>query len=188
MSSIMHIILAGTTVGIILLTSLLFFVHLFMKGSFTNSVNEKLHFTIYILSLIGCLYILVSFSSGFFGTWSMDAVYAGLLAQNKTILSILLLAAWFAFTYLLLIYKESFWNHSLALSWGTFLVVSSALSCMFLGSMGGSATTKGTIFEPFFQAFGINRYIFLSESVLFIILFIGGAGAAVVLGKMKRKY
>jgi len=185
MSSIMHIILSGSAVGIILLTSLLFFIRLFIKGSFTNSVNEKLHFTIYILSLIGCLYVLASFSFGFFGTWSMDAVYAGLLAQNKTILSILLIAAWFAFTYLLHFYKDSFWNNPLALSWGTFLVVSSALSCMFLGSMGGSATTKGTIFEPFFQAFAINRYTFLSESLLFIILFVGAAGAAVAFGKMK---
>jgi hypothetical protein len=176
MDGVFHTILGGANIGVLVLATVGYFLRLAI-GSNRGALSQSTDAIAYGGALAGILIAVLSGLSGYFGTWSMEAVRTSLLTQNKVLVTLALLGSWGLFLLMRWRLGTELYRRPLAVLWSMILVVIGFINTTLVGSMGGSASLKGTALDPVFISFNINRYVSLEWGILInVILIVVGLG------------
>jgi hypothetical protein len=183
MDGLLHTVLAGANVGVFTLAAAAFLVRLlivpFLPGRPDGGAGEKrwaagADQVAYVAAAVGLLLAVLTGLTGAFATWPMEAIRGTVLARNKIGVTATLLTAWGMFVLLRRQAGPALWEHGVLRGWSAFLVLLGFGATILAGSMGGSASLKGTLVEPALQVLGVNRFQALAwppaVSVLLILV------------------
>lgn len=183
MDGLFHTVLAGANVGVFSLAAAAFLVRLlivpFLPGRHDEGAGEirwaaGADQVAYVAAAVGLFLAVLTGLTGAFATWPMEAIRGTVLARNKIGVTATLLTAWGMFVLLRRQAGPALWEHGVLRGWSAFLVLVGFGATMLAGSMGGSASLKGTLVEPALQALDVNRFQALSwppaVSVLLILV------------------
>jgi hypothetical protein len=126
----------------------------------------------YVATAVGLGLAVLSGLSGFFGTWPREAIATTVLAQNKTLVTLALMASWGLFLFLRWRVGPSLWDYPVLKVWSVVLVAIGFVNTVLVGSMGGSAGLTGTVLDPLLLALNINRYMSLAWGPYLTVLVI----------------
>jgi hypothetical protein len=189
MHGVYHTILGGANIGVLVLATAAFFLRLIM-GRRQDRLADMVDAIAWGSALTGVGIAIFSGLSGFFATWPMEAIRQSLLTQNKVMVTLALLGAWGLFLVLRWRFGMRIWHEPLLALWCAFLVVVGFINTVLVGSMGGSASLKGTALDPALLTLNINRYIGLDWgpwiSLTIIIVSIAFAGGSWFLRRQTR--
>ncbi len=160
MQGLLHTILAGANVGILVLASAAFVLRL-LAGRARGDLARGADLVAYAGIAAGTLLGVLTFLTGLLGTWPMAAIGGTVLAQNKVLVAVAMLAAYAMVWLLRWRAGPQLWDRAGLRAWATVLVVIGFVNLVLAGSMGGSAALKGTVLDPLLLATGINRYVSL---------------------------
>jgi hypothetical protein len=163
MGTILHVLLGGTNVGILALAAAAVTVRL-LAGKRWSSLASGADQIAYVATAVGLGLAIFSGLTGFFGTWTREAITTTVLAQNKILVTMALLGSWGLFLFLRWRVGPALWDSPILSAWSAILVFIGSINTVLVGSMGGSAALTGTILDPLFLALNINRYISLAWS------------------------
>jgi hypothetical protein len=164
MGTLFHAIFSGASMGILVLATAAFFVRL-LFGSWRDDVAKGADIVATTAAMVGIVFAIVAGLTGYYGTWGVEAVRDSMVAQNKTLVSFALLASYGLFVFLRLRTGAVFWRSLPLKLWSAALVLFGFVNLVLVGSMGGSATLKGTVLDPVLWALNINRYVSLSWGI-----------------------
>ncbi len=164
-AEISHLISGGGAVGIMLLAVVAFGIRLFGAGMCSNV--QKLNTVVLFLSTAGFITALTAALTGYFGTWHSDAVLTNIVGYNKVVCSLIALTAWGMFLVVGFLRGAEIWQQGLLRIWAMTLVGSGVFFAILLGSLGGIATTKGTLLEPLYAL--VNPYQQVGAGILLIV-------------------
>jgi hypothetical protein len=183
MQGVLHTILAGANIGILVLATGAFFLRLALGRSDTT-LAQRADIIAFSAAVVGFSLAILSGLSGYFLTWPREAIQSTLLTQNKTLVTVALLGSWGMFAYLRWRVGPDLWKSVPLKVWSTLLVLSGFVNTVLVGSMGGSASLKGTALDPALLALNLNRYVSLSwaiwVNVLLIVLSVAVVGYTVL--------
>lgn len=117
--------------------------------------------TAHVAAIVGLAALVLAALAGLYTTWEWEAVQSTVLTRNKIVISALSMAFWGMLVYVRARQGEQVWQRPaitglyLALTLGGFATI------VLAGSLGGVASLKGTILDPFFDALKLNRYVML---------------------------
>lgn len=183
MDGLFHTVLAGANVGVFSLAAAAFMVRLVVvpflpdrlqggsgKGRWAAGADQ----VAYVAAAAGLLLAVFTGLTGAFATWPMEAIRGTILARNKIGVTATLVTAWGMFLILRWQAGPKLWEDGVLRGWSAFLVLVGFGATILAGSMGGSASLKGTILEPVLDALDANRFQALSwppaVSVVLILL------------------
>jgi hypothetical protein len=167
MDGLLHTVLAGANVGVFTLAAAACLVRLlivpFLPGRHDEGSGEKrwaagADQVAYVAAAVGLFLAVLTGLTGAFATWPMEAIRGTVLARNKIGVTATLLTAWGMFVLLRRQAGPALWEHGVLRGWSAFLVLLGFGATILVGSMGGSASLKGTLLDPALQAFGVNRF------------------------------
>jgi hypothetical protein len=185
-SGVIHTILGGANIGILVLATGAFFVRLFLARG-EGTLGRTLDMTAYVAAIVGFSLALFTTLSGYFNTWSLPAVQNTLLTQNKILVSLALLGSWGMFIYIRSRLGPAMWRYAIAQVWSSILVIIGFANTVLAGSMGGSASLKGTALDPVFWALNINRFVSLAWGMWLNIALIVLSLVLVVFALVRRR-
>lgn len=178
MQGVIHSILAGSNIGILVLATGAFFFRLLLwnrEGKIADYADK----VAFVAAGAGLTLAVLSGLSGYFLTWSPEAVGSMLLTQNKILVTVALLMSWGMFVVIRWRAGDNLWKSTPLKLWTALLVLFGFINTVLVGSMGGSAALIGTALDPALIALNINRYISLSWGVgLSIVLIVLSLGVA----------
>ena len=161
MEGVLHTILAGSNVGILLLATAAFSIR-FLMGASRSEAAVRLDQLAFGAAAAGFFLAIPTILTGLLGTWSLAAIGTTLLAQNKILAATALLAAFGMFTFLRWREGSRIWEVPRLKFLAAVLMLVGFINLVLVGSMGGSASLKGTILDPLFLAVGINKFVSLT--------------------------
>ena len=161
MEGVLHTILAGSNVGILLLATAAFFTR-FLMGASRSEAAVRLDQLAFGAAAAGFFLAIPTILTGLLGTWSLAAIGTTLLAQNKILAATALLAAFGMFSFLRWREGSRIWEVPRLKFLAAVLMLVGFINLVLVGSMGGSASLKGTILDPLFLAVGINKFVTLT--------------------------
>ena len=186
MGTLFHAIFSGAAIGILVLATGAFFFRLVFGGGRGNW-SKGADLVAITAIVVGLGFAVLSGITGYFFTWGLSAVRDSLVAQNKTLVTFAMLAS-YGFVALLRIRSgEAFWRSTLTRLWSAALVAFGFVNLVLVGSMGGTATLKGTVLDPVLWALNINRYVSLSWGVWLNLAVIAVAAAVIGWAVMRRR-
>ena len=186
MDGLFHTVLAGANVGVFSLAAAAFMVRLvvvpFLPDARDGAAGEGRWATgadqiAYVGAAVGLLLAVLTGLTGAFATWPMEAIRGTILARNKIGVTVTLVTAWGLFVVLRAQAGPKLWEHGVLRGWSAFLVLVGFGTTVLAGSMGGSASLKGTIVEPVLVVLEVNRFQPLSWPPAVSILLILAAVA-----------
>lgn len=186
MGTLFHAIFSGAAIGILVLATGAFFVR-FLFGSARSDFARGADIVAVTAAVVGLGFAILAAFTGYFGTWGLPAVRESMVAQNKTLVSVALLASYGLYLYLRWRFGEAFWRTMTVKIWSGVLVLFGFVNLVLVGSMGGSATLKGTVLDPVLWALNINRYVSLSWGTWLNVGVIALAVLVIVLSTTRRR-
>jgi hypothetical protein len=171
MGTIIHVLLGGTNVGILALAAAAVVVRL-LADKRRPDLARGADQLAYVATAVGLGLAVLSGLSGFFGTWPREAIATTVLAQNKTLVTLALMASWGLFLFLRWRVGPSLWDYPVLKVWSVVLVAIGFVNTVLVGSMGGSAGLTGTVLDPLLLALNINRYMSLAWGPYLTVLVI----------------
>jgi hypothetical protein len=161
MGTILHVLLGGTNVGILALAAAAVVVRLW-AGKQRADLARGADQIAYVAAAVGLGLAVLSGLTGFFGTWPREAIATTVLSQNKTLVTLALMASWGLFLFLRWRVGPAIWDIPVLTVWSIVLVAIGFVNTVLVGSMGGSAGLTGTVLDPLLLALNINRYMSLA--------------------------
>lgn len=161
MEGLFHTVLSGANIGIFVLATGAFFLRLFM-GNRNDRPAEIADQVAYVAAAAGFVLAIFTGLTGMFGTWPQEAIRETLLIQNKILVTAALLGSWGMFIFLRWRVGPALWQSTPLKAWSTLLVLVGFINTVLVGSMGGSASLKGTILDPLLWTLNLNRFTTLS--------------------------
>lgn len=186
MGTLFHAIFSGAAIGILVLGTGAFFVRLVLGGGRGNW-SKGADLVAITAIVVGLGFAILSGITGYFFTWGLSAVRDSLVAQNKTLVTFAMLASYGLVALLRLRGGEGFWRSTLTQFWSAAVVLFGFVNLVLVGSMGGTATLKGTVLDPVLWALNINRYVSLSWGIWLNLAVIVAAIAVIVWVVMGRR-
>jgi hypothetical protein len=186
MQGLLHTILAGANIGILVLATGAFFVRLALGRSETT-LAHWVDIIAFSAAVVGFLLAILSGLSGYFLTWPREAIQSTVLTQNKTLVVIALLGSWGMFAYLRWRVGPALWQSMPLKLWSALLVAFGFVNTVLVGSMGGSASLKGTALDPALLALNMNRYVSLSWAIWVNVVLIALSVAVVAYTLLRRR-
>jgi hypothetical protein len=186
MQGVLHTILAGANIGILVLATGAFFVRLALGRSETT-LAQWADIVTFSAAVIGFFLAILSGLSGYFLTWPREAIQNTVLTQNKTLVVVALLGSWGMFAYLRWRVGADLWKSVPLKLWSTLLVLFGFVNTVLVGSMGGSASLKGTLLDPALLALNMNRYVSLSWAMWINVVLIVLSVAVVAFTVLRRR-
>jgi hypothetical protein len=161
MHGIFHTILSGATVGIYFLATAAFILRFVLRNPETLTARRA-DTVMFVSAAAGTVLGTLTLLTGLFGTWSMAAIADTVLAQNKLLVAVAAIASFGMLWLLRYRAGRRMWQVMRLRLWAAVLMASGFVNVALAGSMGGSATLKGTALDPAMLALNINRYVTLS--------------------------
>ncbi|MBK8986780.1 MAG: hypothetical protein IPM39_12000 [Chloroflexi bacterium] len=185
MQGLLHTVLSGANIGILVLATAAFAVRFFM-GSRDDNLAASADKVAYVAAAVGVILAIFTALSGIFGTWPREAIRETLLIQNKMLVASALIGSWGMFVLLRWRVGPKLWQNSTLKLWSAFLVLVGFLNTVLVGSMGGSASLKGTILDPVLWSLNLNRFTSLSWGpVLSVVVIVVVLALAVFTGRKR---
>lgn len=158
MNGLFHTVLAGANVGVFLLAAAAVVFRLLIRGHWLAEADQ----VAWVAATAGLVLALLTGLTGASATWPMEAIRGTILARNKVGVTTILVTAWGMFVLLRWRAGPGLWEHRVLRVWSAFLVLVGFGATILAGSMGGSASLKGTLLEPVLDALDANRFQALS--------------------------
>jgi hypothetical protein len=168
MNGLLHTVMAGANVGIFSLAAAAFALRFLLGwgegrggaradrgGAGWLAGADRLA---YATASAGLVLGVLTGLTGVFTTWPLEAIRETILTRNKVGVTATLMAAWGMFVLLRWRVGPELWSRPILKGWSAFLVLVGFAGTVLAGSMGGSASLKGTILEPLLDATGVNRF------------------------------
>jgi hypothetical protein len=183
MEGLLHTVLSGANIGMLVLAAAAFAVRFFM-GRRNDEWAVGADRVAFVAAASGTLLIIFTGLAGYFGTWSREAIHETLLIQNKILVTFALFGSWGMFVLLRWRVGPALWQQTSLKLWSAFLVVVGFINTALVGSLGGSASLKGTVLDPVLWTLNLNRFTSLSWGpVLSILVIVVVIAVAVVTGR-----
>lgn len=164
MNGLLHTVMAGANVGILSLAAAAFALRFLLgwgegrgrapSGGWSAGADR----VAYAAACAGLLLGVFTALTGIFATWPLEAIRETILTRNKVGVTATLMVAWGMFVLLRWRVGPELWSRPVLKGWSAFLVLVGFTGTVLAGSMGGSASLKGTILEPVLDATGVNRF------------------------------
>jgi hypothetical protein len=171
MNGLFHTVLAGANVGVFALATTAFLFRLLVPDRWAAGADQ----VAWVAASAGLVLAIFTGLTGAFATWPMEAIRGTILARNKVGVTATLVTAWGMFVILRWRAGPALWDHRVLRVWSAFLVLVGSGATILAGSMGGSASLKGTVLEPVLDALDANRFQPLSWPPAASVVLILGA-------------
>jgi hypothetical protein len=185
MGTLFHAIFSGAAIGILVLGSGAFALRFFL-GPSRSGLARGADVVTGVAIVSGLGFAILAGITGYYFTWGVAAVRESLVAQNKTLVTIALLVSYGAYLYLRYRFGDGVFSSWALRLWSGVLVAFGFVNLVLVGSMGGSATLKGTVLDPVLWALQINRYVSLSWGLWLNVALIA-LGAVLLFIGIKRR-
>lgn len=185
MEGLFHTVLSGANIGMLVLAAAAFAVRFFM-GRRNDEWAAGADRVAFVAAAAGTFLIIFTGLAGYFGTWPREAMRETLLIQNKILVTFALFGSWGTFVFLRWRVGPGLWQQTPLKLWSAFLVIVGFINTVLVGSLGGSASLKGTILDPVLWTLNLNRFTSLSWGpILSILVIVAVAAVAFVTGRQR---